>query len=54
MKKPNGTLRMCIDYRALNKNMTKSQYPMPRINDLLEELQGAKLFSSIDLMQGYY
>ena len=52
--KPNGTLRMCIDYRGFNKLTRKNSYPMPRVDDLLDELRGARLFSSIDLMQGYY
>ena len=52
--KPNGTLRMCIDYRGLNKLTRKNSYPMPRVDDLLDQLRGARLFSAIDLMQGYY
>ena len=52
--KPNGTLRMCIDYRGLNKLTRKNSYPMPRVDDLLDQLRGARLFSAIDVMQGYY
>ena len=52
--KPNGTLRMCIDYRGLNRLTRKNSYPMPRVDDLLDQLRGARLFSAIDLMQGYY
>ena len=52
--KPNGTVRMCIDYRSLNKLTRKNSYPMPRVDDLLDQLRGAQLFSAIDLMQGYY
>jgi hypothetical protein len=53
-KKKNGDLRMCVDYRALNKISEKSKYPLPRIDDLLDSLQGAKYFSSIDLASGYH
>jgi hypothetical protein len=51
--KPDGTLRMCIDYRALNKVTKKNKYPMPRIDDLMDNLAGAKYFSSLDLTSGY-
>ena len=50
VKKPNGTFRMCVDYRALNKATIRNQYPIPRVDDLLDQLRGAKVFSAIDLM----
>jgi len=49
-----GTLRMCVDYRALNKVTLKNWYPLLRINDLFDRLSGAKVFSKIDLRSGYY
>jgi hypothetical protein len=52
--KKDGTLRMCIDYRALNKATVKNRYPLPRIDDLFDRLSGAKVFSRIDLRSGYY
>ena len=52
--KPDGSLRMCIDYRALNKVTRKNKYPLPRIDDLMDNLSGAKYFSSLDLTSGYH
>jgi hypothetical protein len=52
--KKDGTLRMCVDYKALNKATVKNRYPLPRINDLFDRLSGVKVFSRIDLRSGYY
>ena len=54
MKKKDGTLRMCIDYRQINKVTVKNKYPLPRIEDLFVHLKGAGVFSKIDLRFGYY
>ena len=49
VKKNDGTLRLCIDYRQLNKVTVRNKYPLPYIDDLFDQLQGAKVFSKIDL-----
>ena len=49
VKKNDGSLRLCIDYRELNKVTIKNKYPLPRIDDLFDQLQGAQVFSKIDL-----
>ncbi|WMV41428.1 hypothetical protein MTR67_034813 [Solanum verrucosum] len=54
VKKNDGSLRMCIDYRQLNKVTIKNKYPLPRIDDLFDQLQGASYFSKINLRSGYH
>ena len=53
-KKKDMTLRLCIDYRQLNRVTIKNQYPLPRIDDLFDQLRGARVYSKIDLCTGYH
>ena len=53
-KKKDGGLRMCIDYRALNAQTCNDVYPLPRPDELLQRLDGAQVFSKIDLRDGYH
>jgi hypothetical protein len=52
--KKDGTLRLCMDYRALNEVTFKNKYPLPRIDDLFDQLRGECVFSKIDLRSGYH
>ena len=54
MKKKDGILRLCIDYRQLNRVTVKNKYPLPQIDDLFDQLKGVKVFSKIDLRSEYY
>ena len=53
VKKKDGTLQLCVDYRQLNKITMKNEYPLTRIDDLFDQLKGASVFSKIDLRFGY-
>ena len=53
-KKKDGTQRLCIDYRALNKITQKDKYPLPRIDELLDNMSGCEFFTKMDLQQGYH
>ena len=54
VRKKDGTLRLCIDFRQLNKATVKNKYPLPRIDDFFDQLRGAKILSKIDLRSGYH
>ena len=54
VKKKDGSLRLCIDYRKLNQVTVKNRYPLPRIDDLFDQLQSTSVFSKIDLRSGYH
>ena len=54
VKKKDGTLRLCVDYKQLNKMTVKNKYPLPRIDDLFDQLKGVGVFSKIHLRYGYH
>jgi len=54
VRKKNGSLRMCIDYRMLNKVTERNNYPLPRIEEMFDALQGVKYFTTLDLNMAYH
>ena len=54
MKKKDGTMKLCIDYWQLNKVTIKNKYPLPKIDDLFDQFQGASVFSKINLRSDYH
>jgi hypothetical protein len=54
VKKKDGTLRLCIDFKQLNKVIIKNKYPLPRIDDLFDQLKGTRIFFTIDVRLGYH
>ena len=54
VKKKDGSMRLCVDYRQLNKVTIKNRYPISRIDDLMDQLVGVEVFSKIDLRSGYH
>ena len=54
MKKKYGSLRLCIDYKKLNRVTIRNQYPLPRIDELFDQLQGSRVYFKIDLRSGYH
>jgi hypothetical protein len=54
VNKKDGSRRMCVDYRSLNEVTIKNKYPLPQIEDLFDQMRGAKVFSKIDLRSGYH
>ena len=53
-RKQDGSMRMCVDYRALNKVMVKNKYPVPNVADLFDRLSKATYFTKLDLRSGYW
>jgi hypothetical protein len=54
VEKKDKSMRMCVDYRSLNEVTIKNKYPLPRIDDIFDQLKGAKYFSKVDLRSGYH